>query len=75
MQTSSPKKHATVTTIRNIATTNQTVMTALSYQWTQSLLENHLCTHLFQKQKLEKEYINSQGKKHITEHSSKMAKK
>lgn len=49
MQTSSPQKHATVATIRNIAITNQTVMTALRKQWTQHLLENHLCTHFFSK--------------------------
>lgn len=75
MQTSSPQKHATVATIRNIAITNQTVMTALRKQWTQHLLENHLCTHFFQKQIVEKEYIKSQGKNHITQHSYKMAKR
>ena len=43
-------------------------------QWTQSLLENHVCTHFLQKI-VAKEYIKSQGKNHITQHCYKMAKK
>ena len=54
MQTSSPQKHATVATTRNIAITNQFVMIAARKQWTQSLLENNGCTHFFQKQIVER---------------------
>ena len=67
MQKSSPQKHATFATTRNIVITNQTVMTTARKKWTQSLLENHVCTCFFQKQMVEKEYIKSQGKNHITQ--------